>query len=93
MNCEWGDWIVSVCSQSCGGGTRTRTREPKVLAAHGGEECNGPASMDESCNVQTCQGIVKFVKLNIVACFTLFIPESQFTISLIDDRFYLHEKG
>ena len=64
-----------------------------MLAAHGGEECNGPASMDESCNVQNCQGIVKYVKLNIVACFTMFVPESKFTISLIDDRFYLHEKG
>ena len=55
--CEWGDWIVGDCSQSCGGGTRTRTRAVKVSAQHGGEECNGPTSIDESCNVQNCQVI------------------------------------
>ena len=55
--CEWGDWIVGDCSQSCGGGTRTRTREVKVSAQYGGEECNGPTSIDESCNLQNCQGI------------------------------------
>ena len=95
VHCEWGDWIVGECSQSCGGGTRTNTREPKVLAEHGGEECHGPASMDENCNVQNCQGMNLFEpKLNIITnSYTLFVPASKCKISFIGDRFYLYEKG
>ena len=66
VHCQWGDWIFGECSQSCGGGSRTRTRTQKVLAQNGGEECTGPASMDESCNVQNCQGIKIHLNQNTI---------------------------
>ena len=56
VHCQWGNWNVGDCSKSCGGGTRTRTRTPKVLPEHGGDQCDGPDSIDESCNIQGCQG-------------------------------------
>merc|ERR1711881_418669 len=33
---------------------RTNTRTERQGAQHGGEECPGPASIEESCNVQEC---------------------------------------
>ena len=56
VHCEWNDWIIGDCSETCGGGSRTNTRTQKVSAEHGGDECNGPTSVDESCNVQECPG-------------------------------------
>ena len=56
VNCQWGDWIIGDCSQTCGEGTRTNTRAPEILAEHGGEECNGPSSIAESCQLQNCTG-------------------------------------
>ena len=56
VNCQWGDWIIGDCSQTCGEGTRTNTRAPKLVAEHGGEECNGPSSIAESCQLQNCTG-------------------------------------
>ena len=39
---------------------RTDIRHPKDEGAqHGGEECAGPATLEESCNVDECPG--KFV--------------------------------
>ena len=55
-DCEWNDWIIGDCSKTCGGGTRTDTRTPKKSAEHGGQECDGPTSVTESCNVQECPG-------------------------------------
>ena len=56
VDCEWNDWIKGTCSKSCGGGTRTNTRTKKVSAAHGGEECDGAAAVEETCNVKKCPG-------------------------------------
>ena len=52
-DCEWNDWQIGECSQSCNGGTRTNTRTKRKEAAHGGV-CVGEASMQESCNTQSC---------------------------------------
>merc|ERR1711981_622977 len=54
VHCEWNDWTIGECSRSCGGGERTNTRDKKVSAEHGGDECEGLASITESCNVQEC---------------------------------------
>jgi len=54
IDCEWNDWAIGECSLSCGGGTLTKIRTPKVDAQHGGKECHGHASVTESCNVQEC---------------------------------------
>ena len=56
VNCEWNDWTIGDCSLTCGGGTRTKTRVPKVLAEHGGEACKGPTTTEERCNEQNCTG-------------------------------------
>ena len=56
VHCEWDDWVIGECDKECGGGMRTNTRTEKVSAEHGGEECPGPASVDESCNVHECPG-------------------------------------
>ena len=56
VHCEWNDWIIGDCSKSCAGGNRTNTRTQKVAAEHGGDECEGDESVQESCNVQECPG-------------------------------------
>ena len=58
VHCEWDDWVIGECDKECGGGMRTNTRTEKVGAQHGGEECPGPASLEESCNVQECPGSI-----------------------------------
>ncbi|XP_013406580.1 A disintegrin and metalloproteinase with thrombospondin motifs adt-2 [Lingula anatina] len=46
----WGAWSGwSSCSQTCGGGTRSRSRE-----CGDGSSCSGEASESESCNTETC---------------------------------------
>ena len=37
---------------------RTNTRTKKEVAQHGGEECHGLVSMEESCNIQECPGTI-----------------------------------
>ena len=34
----------------------TKTRKEKVTALHGGQNCTGPDTIEESCNVQECPG-------------------------------------
>ena len=60
VDCQWNDWTVGTCSETCGDGMRTNTRTEKVSAAYGGEECNGPASIQENCNIQVCPGMNPF---------------------------------
>ena len=49
---------------------RTNTRTEKVSAEHGGEECPGPASVDESCNVHECPGYkINAQYLTMIECF------------------------
>ena len=66
VHCEWDDWVIGECNKECGGGMRTNTRTEKVSAEHGGEECPGPASVDESCNVHECPG---YRMLHIIASY------------------------
>lgn len=54
IHCEWNDWVIGECSQTCGGGVRTNTRTEKVSANHGGKACPGVSSLEESCNVNEC---------------------------------------
>ena len=50
----WGSWSsFSPCSSTCGGGTRTRTRECKD-STDGGAECPGEPSETEACNTEEC---------------------------------------
>ena len=56
VHCEWNDWVIGECSETCGGGSRTNTRTQKTAAEFGGDECDGPTSSTESCNVEECPG-------------------------------------
>ena len=56
IHCEWDDWIIGECSQTCGTGTRVNTRTKKVLEEYGGT-CSGQASKTEECNTNPCPGI------------------------------------
>ena len=56
VHCEWDEWKIGQCSVTCRGGTRTNTREKKVEANHGGYECEGEPSLQESCSVNECPG-------------------------------------
>ena len=66
VDCQWNDWTVGTCSVTCGDGMRTNTRTEKVLAAYGGEECNGPSSIQENCNIQVCPGVKPFYFLYVI---------------------------
>ena len=52
----WGSWSsYSTCSRTCGGGTKSKSRNcnnPKP--AHGGARCRGSSSQSKSCNTQEC---------------------------------------
>merc|ERR1719456_499638 len=52
-DCEEGDWAIGECSEECGGGERTNTREIISPARAGGAEC-GVLLEKESCNMQPC---------------------------------------
>jgi hypothetical protein len=52
-DCEEGDWAIGECSEECGGGERTNTREIISPARAGGAEC-GILLEKESCNMQPC---------------------------------------
>ena len=49
----WGVW--GECSQSCGRGSRTRTRQCSP-PSNGGKPCQGPADETEACFSKPCSG-------------------------------------
>ena len=55
IDCEWGEWQVGDCSNTCGIGIRTTKRTKIVEEANGGK-CEGGSTMQESCNEQDCLG-------------------------------------
>ena len=54
VDCKWNDWVIGKCSETCGGGMRTKTRTEKVPEANGGAKCEGNATIVEPCNIQLC---------------------------------------
>ncbi|XP_046889139.1 A disintegrin and metalloproteinase with thrombospondin motifs 20 [Hypomesus transpacificus] len=53
---EWGTWgLYSVCSRTCGGGTRSTFREcNKPVPRNGGKFCVGRRMKFKSCNTEPC---------------------------------------
>ena len=54
VDCEWnqfGNW--SSCSETCGGGEKSRTRSKKTEEQNGGR-CPGKAIETNSCNTDSC---------------------------------------
>ena len=68
VHCVWNDWVIGVCSVTCGEGVRTNTRTQKEAAQFGGVECEGLASSSESCYDQDCPGIEPIFSLNLQVC-------------------------
>ena len=66
VDCEWGQFEIGECSQTCGGGMRTNTRSHIVTAEHGGVECVGPNAVNETCNIQECPGKNPYLSLVLV---------------------------
>eukprot|EP00397_Hematodinium_sp_SG-2012_P003630 GEMP01003638.1.p1 GENE.GEMP01003638.1~~GEMP01003638.1.p1 ORF type:complete len:1065 (+),score=235.50 GEMP01003638.1:215-3409(+) len=57
-NCQWGDWVEwTRCTQSCAGGSKSRSRMIIVAPKGGGHLCS-PEVMTEvgSCNNEACSG-------------------------------------
>mmetsp|Transcript_36241 Transcript_36241/g.54683 ORF Transcript_36241/g.54683 Transcript_36241/m.54683 type:complete len:251 (+) Transcript_36241:1-753(+) len=53
-DCVWAAWSdFGSCSVSCGGGTKTRQRQPATVEANGGT-CKGEKVETASCNTDTC---------------------------------------
>ena len=56
MDCVWGNWTEwTNCTSTCGGGTKSKSREISTYAANGGQNCIGANIMFQNCNVNvTC---------------------------------------
>mmetsp|Transcript_25160 Transcript_25160/g.72526 ORF Transcript_25160/g.72526 Transcript_25160/m.72526 type:complete len:487 (+) Transcript_25160:3-1463(+) len=57
---EWGEWTK--CTQTCGGGTRSRTRPKKSQAHDGGADCEGKGTMQEECSAKACPTDCKWMQ-------------------------------
>ena len=55
---NWGKWSgFGVCSKTCGGGTKSRSRKcNNPSPAHGGRKCSGSSTQSAQCNTQHCPG-------------------------------------
>jgi len=56
QDCEYSDWEAwSECTDSCGGGSKTRTRGVKQEGENGGKECkDSEKKQTEDCNSENC---------------------------------------
>ena len=63
MDCKWGRWQIGKCSQTCGGGVKTNTRDKIQEDLFGGIPCEGESTFKEDCNTQGCPGktLVKII--------------------------------
>ena len=54
----WGNWgAFTTCTQLCGGGTKTRSRNcDNPAPAFGGATCAGSANDQQKCNEDKCPG-------------------------------------
>ena len=58
VNCQWGEWTSSACSETCGDGTQNKTRNITMEGANGGITCNENDATDiGTCNDGPCPGI------------------------------------
>ena len=52
VDCTWSNWTEwSNCSNSCGGGTQTKSREIAFSAENGGQDCIGNNIVIQNCNM------------------------------------------
>ena len=55
LDCEWSEWQIGECSETCGGGTKLSSRTKTVEEKYGGN-CDGESTMEDSCNSEDCPG-------------------------------------
>ena len=56
VDCQMGDWSDwSSCSVTCGHGQKTKTRDVKVNADHGGSNCSDERQQKDSCFLRACR--------------------------------------
>ena len=53
INCEWNEWQIGDCSQTCGDGTRTKIRAKKIQDTPNGS-CEGDSEIQEPCHMEDC---------------------------------------
>ena len=72
MDCQWDEWIIGDCSQTCGNSTKTLTRQFKVASANGGNACDGLSYATEPCFQRDCPGMWYFcVKISEIIFVTV----------------------
>ena len=61
VNGNWGTWgSYSLCSVTCGDGTKSRTRScSNPTPFGGGSDCSGSSSQSANCNNGACPGEIK----------------------------------
>merc|ERR1712038_843245 len=55
VDCVWdelGEW--SECTEECGGGQKSRSRDVLTPASNGGNDCDGGATETNTCNTEPC---------------------------------------
>ena len=78
-DCVWGSWSeFSTCSNSCGGGTKTRTRQ-KIGKEKFGGLCKGSNQDTTYCNTQECPASCK---LSIQFCEIEGVQKSRQTFDI-----------
>lgn len=70
IHCEWDEWAIGECSETCGTGTRTNTRL-KLVEENDFGTCTGQPTEHEECKLQECPG--KYVPLFYVEMNILYI--------------------
>ena len=84
---EWGAW--SACTETCGGGTQTRTRLCNNPApSNGGSDCTGDSQQSQACNTDACNtgNMMKIIMLGYRFLFLSkmkLILKSDFKIFLL----------
>ena len=53
INCEWNEWGIGECSQTCGNGTRIKIRTKKIQESPNGF-CEGGSEIQDSCHIKDC---------------------------------------
>ena len=67
VNGGWGAWCAwSSCSESCGGGSKSRSRKCDNPAPYyGGLQCYGNSQETKSCNTEYCSGEYSWIHTTV----------------------------
>ena len=58
VDCKWAAWNEwTLCSVTCGAGTRSQKRAQEQQSAFGGKHCEGQTIKTEECTITECPGM------------------------------------